>query len=154
MSKVYPLYEKAEMIWGLCSEKVESILLPLYLADNTLINRNIIHVDTLPVPDENSSLMTGVIFSWSVCFHVHKMDFLPEIYERTRIEYLKKSDINFESNIENSLRYFLKVLKREVLFWVGFKETLLKEDFIANCGISETEILKLADGVILDCLGK
>lgn len=45
-------------------------------------------------------------------------------------------------------------MKREVLFWVGFREALVKEDLVTGGQVSESEILALADGVILDCLGR
>jgi hypothetical protein len=77
---------------------------------------------------------------------------MPEVYGRTRIGCIVRSDVNFESGVENSLRWFGRVLKREVLFWVGFKEAILKEDL--GSGLGEGEILKLADQVIVDCLGR
>lgn len=79
---------------------------------------------------------------------------MPEVYGRTRIGCIVRSDINFESGVENSLRWFGRVLKREVLFWVGFKEAILKEDLGRGSGVGEGEILGLADRVIVDCLGR
>ena len=106
-------------------------------------------VDDFNVPKPSDSLINGMVFGFNVGLYVHKSNFLVESYKKYRIAFVKNSGITFESNIEHSFKFFLKVLKREVTFFKDFRNGLISEEILK---VSSDEELKKVDSIIQECV--